>query len=362
LITPAGDESMYLRDILLAMIEERASDLHLIEGNPPSFIINGELAFHGNRPLTRSHLKLFLDEVMEDEGRKEAFRVQKETDFAYELEGKARFRIHAYFQRNSIAYAIRMIPLSVPAMAELGLPEELKDLTRKRSGLILVVGPAKSGKSTTVAAMVNMINEETSTHIVTIENPIEYVYRQKKCIISQREVKEDALSVPDALRHILRQSPGVVVVDGVEDKESVRMILETAETGNLVICTLRAWNAAQSINRLLDHFPEGERKRVRTQISHTLIGLVTQRLLRRKSGKGYVCACEVLPVNDTMRGLIRDDQWNRIPEITEGLRKEGVVTMNDRFSALLKQGLVDIQEITDHGPGRSDFAESILLH
>jgi twitching motility protein PilT len=354
-------EPMTMREILTAMIEKDASDLHLIEGNPPSLIINGKLSFHGARSLTRNDLTLFLDEVMEDDRRKEKFYAQKELDFAYELEGKARFRIHAYFQRNSIAYSVRMIPLTIPTLERLRLPEDLRELTKNKSGLILVVGPAKSGKSTTVAAMVNIINEESSTHIITIEDPIEYVYRQKKCVISQREVNEDALSVADALRHILRQSPGVVVVDGIEDKESAKMVLEAAETGHLVLCTLRAWNVVQSINKLVDYFSEGEKNRVRTQISHTLRALVSQRLLRRKDGRGLVCACEVLPVNDTIRKLIREDQWSQFLLVMDDLRKEGMVTLNDRFVSLYKDGLVDLQEIADNGPGRQGYAESILL-
>jgi twitching motility protein PilT len=356
-----GRKQMSMKEILAAMIETGASDLHLVEGNPPSLIINDDLAFHGSKPLTRYDLNLFLDEIVEDLRRKEKLFARKELDFAYELEGKARFRIHAYFQRSSVAYSVRMIPLDVPGLERLRLPGELRELAKKRSGLIFVVGPAKSGKSTTAAAMVNIINEECSTHITTIEDPIEYVYKQKKCVISQREVNEDTLSVANALRHILRQSPGVVVVDVPGDKESVKMVLEAAENGHLVICTLRAWNVVQSISKLVDYFPEGEKKRVRTQISHTLKALISQRLLRRKDGRGFVAACEVLRMNDTMRELIREDQWNKILGVMDDLRRDGMLTLNDQFAALYKEGLVDLQEIADNGPGIQGFAEMIML-
>jgi twitching motility protein PilT len=344
------------------MADAEASDCHLIEGNPPSFIINGKLSFHGTSVLSRNDLKLFLDDILDDAHRKERFFAKKEIDFSFELEGRARFRFHAYFQRNSIAYSVRTIPLQVPSLEMLHLPDELRELCKKRSGIILVVGPAKSGKSTTLAAMVDFINSETATHIVTIEDPIEYVHKQKKSVISQREVGEDVLSVADALRHILRQSPGVVIVDGVDDKESVRMALEAAETGHLVICTQRAWNVVQSIDKIVDHFTEGEKPRVRTQISHSLLALISQRLLRTKDGGGLVCACEVLPVNESLGRLIKENQWSNILGVLDDMRREGVMTLNDRFAELYKENIVDIQEIEDNGPGRQGFAESILLH
>jgi twitching motility protein PilT len=352
---------MNVKDILNTMIEKNASDLHLVEGNPPSFIINGNLSFHDNRPMTRNDLKNFLDEVVEDVNRKEKFFSEKELDFAYELEGKARFRVNAYFQRNSVAFTIRMIPLKIPTLESLHLPDNLREFTKKRSGLVLVIGPAKSGKSTTVAAMVNIINEEISTHIVTIEDPIEYVYKPKKCVVSQREVKEDTLSFADALHHILRQSPGVIVVDGIRDKESVKLLLEAVETGHLVFCTLRTWNIVQSINKLIDYFTESEKKQVRMQISHTLKGIISQRLMKRTDRHGFICACEVMQTNQTIQNLIREDKLNQIFSVMDDLRKEGMVTLNDCFLALYKQGLVDLQEILEHSPGKQGYLETFLL-
>jgi twitching motility protein PilT len=353
---------MNIREILASMVEKEATDLHLVEGNPPCIIAKGKLDFYGTKTLGRDDLRSFLDELLEDDQRKQRFQTQKELDFAYELPGEARFRVHAYFQRNSIAYSIRMIPLKVASLTWLRLPGEVRDLAKKRSGLVLIVGPARSGKSTTAAAMIDIINQETATHIITIEDPIEYVHKQKRCVISQREVKEDALSVPDALRHILRESPGVVVVDGIDDKESMRMVLEAAETGHLVLCTLRAWNVAQSINKLVDLFAEGEKKRARTQISHTLKAVISQRLLSRKDGHGFACACEVLPVTDGMRTIIREDRWTDIAGVMDDLRRHGFRTLNDQFAALYQEGLVELQEIEDNGPGVPGFTESIVLH
>jgi twitching motility protein PilT len=352
---------MNVKEVLGAMVEQNASDLHLIEGNPPSFVIDGGLSFFDYKPLTRNDLKSFLDEVVEDTHRKQKFFTEKELDFAYELEGKARFRVNAYFQRNSIAFSIRMIPLKIPSMEDLQLPEELREFTKMRSGLTLVIGPAKSGKSTTVAAMVDSINQERLLHVVTVEDPIEYVYKPKKCIISQREVREDTNSVADALKHVLRQTPGVVVVDGLRDKDSVKMILEAAETGHLVFCTLRAWNVVQSINKLVDFFSESEKKQVRVQISHTLRGVISQRLLKKADKHGYVCACEVLKVNNVIQNLVREDKLNQIPMAMEELRKEGMATMNEVFLSLYKKGVVDIQEIIDHSSGRPGYVETFLL-
>ena len=352
---------MNLKDILNTMIDKNASDLHLVVGNQPCFVINGKLSYYDDRLLTRNDLKSFLDEVIDDEERKQKFLSQKELDFAYELEGKARFRVNAYFQRNSIAFAIRMVPLNIRSLETLRLPEELKEFTTKRSGLVLVIGPAKSGKSTTVAAMVNRINETLPLHIMTIEDPIEYVYKPKRSVVSQREVKEDTHSFTDALQHILRQSPGVIVVDGIKDKESVKMILEAAETGHLVFCTLQTWNATQSVNKLLDFFSESEKKQVRIQISHTLKAIISQRLLRRKDGNGFVCACEVLKVNQTVRNLIREDEQNQMLSVMEDLRKEGMVTLNDQFLALYKQGLVDLSEIEEFLPEKQGYLDTFLL-
>jgi twitching motility protein PilT len=352
---------MNVKDILNAMIEKNASDLHLVEGNQPSFVINGKLSFYDDKLLTRNDLRSFLDELIEDDERKQKFFAQKELDFAYELEGKARFRVNAYFQRNSIAFAIRMVPLKIRSLESLRLPEELKEFTKKRSGLVLVIGPTKSGKSTTVAAMVNLINETLPLHIVTIEDPIEYVYRPRKSVVSQREIKEDTHSFSDALQHVLRQSPGVIVVDGVKDKESVKMILEAAETGHLVFCTLCTWNAIQSVNKLVDYFGENEKKQVRIQISHTLKGIISQRLLKRKDGNGFVCACEVMKINQTVRNLIREDKQNQMLSVMEDLRKEGMVTLNDRFLALYKQGLVDLTEIEEFLPEKQGYLETFLL-
>jgi twitching motility protein PilT len=352
---------MNVKDVLNAMIDRNASDLHLIEGNPPSFIINGSLSFFDDKPLTRKDLKSFFDEVVEDGGKRQKFLSEKELDFAYELEAKARFRVNAYLQRNSVAFSIRMIPLEIPGMEELGLPEGVKEFTRLRSGLVLVIGPAKSGKSTSVASMVNLINQERPLNVVTIEDPIEYVYKPQKCIISQREVREDTNSVSDALKHILRQTPGAVVVDGVKEKDSVKMVLEAAETGYLVFCTLRSWNVVQSINKLADFFPESERKQVRNQVSHSLKGVISQRLLKRADRNGFICACEILKVNSLIQNLIREDKLNQIPMAMEDLRKEGMLTMNEVFLSLYKKGLVDIQEIIDHSSGKPGYMESLLL-
>lgn len=352
---------MDVKNVLNTMIDKNASDLHLIQDNPPYFIINGALTFFDDKALTRSDLMGFFDEVVEDSDKKRKFLSEKELDFAYELEAKARFRVIAYFQRNSVAFSIRMVPLKIPSLEELGLPEALKEFTRLRSGLILVIGPAKSGKSTSVASMVNLINKERPLHVVTIEDPIEYVYKPEKCIISQREVQEDINSVADALNHILRQTPGIVVVDGVKDKESIRMILEAAETGCLVFCTLRAWNVVQSVNKLADFFLESERRQARIQISHTLKGVVSQRLLRRADKKGFICACELLKVNVAIQNLIKEDKLNQIPMAMADLRKEGMATMDDIFLSLHKRGLVDIEEIINHSSGKPGYVESLLL-
>ena len=352
---------MDIRDILTAVVEKNASDLILLEGNPPSFIVNGTLYFLDQKPLTKNDLKIILDEIVDDNQKKQKFFNDKELNFAYELEGKARFRVNAYFQKNSIAFSIRIIPLTIPKLEDLNLPDVIKEFTKRQSGLILIIGPSKSGKSSTVAAMVDLINEDRALHIVTIEDPIEYMYKSKKCIISQREVNEDTNSFADALRHVLRQNSSVIVVDGLRDKESGKMILEAAETGHLVLCTLHTWNIVQSINKFVDLFPESEKKQIRIQIAQTLKGVISQRLLRRTDGKGLICACEVTKIDHTLENFIRDDKLHQLGVVMSDLRKEGMITMNEVFTSLYKKGLVDVEEIVEQTSGKQGFLETFNL-
>lgn len=322
-------------DLLDQMVEKNASDLHLIRGIPPSIRIDGELSYLGRETLTGDDLRSFLDEIVADSSRRERFLQEKELDFAYELRGKARFRINAYFQRDSIAFSIRYLSSTIPQLEELNLPEVLKELVRRPNGLVLVTGPTGSGKSTTLAAMIDRVNELSSLHIVTVEDPIEYVYKPKKCVISQREVGADTHSFAAALKHVLRQDPDVILIGEMRDLETMQAAITAAETGHLVFSTLHTTSASQTIDRIIDVFPPYQQTQVRSQLASTLQAVISQRLLKRADVPGRVPVTEVLVANAAVRNLIREGKTYQIYSVIELGRDLGMHTMEQRLNELL---------------------------
>jgi twitching motility protein PilT len=328
--------------LLEETVRKGASDLHLLEGLPPTLRVDGDLLPLGAKPLTSADLYSFLDQLL-PEDRKNMFLKEKELDFAYEFKGRARFRINLYVQRGSIAFAIRFIPYEIPKLEDLNLPPVLKELTRRQSGLILVTGPTGSGKSTTLASMINLINEERSLHVVTIEDPIEYVYTPRRCVISQREVGEDTHSFGNALKHVLRQDPDVILIGEMRDLETMQAAITAAETGHLVFSTLHTTSAPQTVDRIIDVFPPHQQSQIRSQLSITLEAVITQRLLKRAGG-GRVPACEILIATPALRNLIREGKTHQIYSLMELGREYGMQTMEDALNDLLRKRQITREE------------------
>lgn len=335
---------MDLKGMLNIMIQNGASDLHLIEGMPATMRINGDLVPLDGANLSAQSLELFLDEILSNDARKKQFLEEKELDFAYELKGKGRFRINAYYQKGSIAFSVRRIEINIPKLEDLNLPMVIKDLVRRPNGLVIITGPTGCGKSTTLAAMIDLINEEQSLHIVTVEDPVEYVYIPKRCIISQREVGDDTPSFASALKHVLRQDPDVILVGEMRDLETMRAAITAAETGHLVFSTLHTTSASQTVDRIIDVFPPAQQTQVRSQLSNTLQAVVTQRLLKRGTVKGRVPATEILIATPAVRNLIREGKTYQIYSVIEMGKEYGMHTMEQNINELLTRKMVQWKE------------------
>jgi twitching motility protein PilT len=298
------------------VIEGEGSDLHLKVPSRPLIRRHGELEpIEGSEPLKPDVTEAVLFHMLTDEGKLEEFRREHEVDFAYSLPGVARFRVNAFRQRGSVSIVGRAIPLAVKSAAELLLPPVVSELAREERGIILVTGTTGSGKSTTLAAMIDQINSTVAKHIVTIEDPVEFLHRDQKSIINQREVGEDTTSFSRALRRVLRQDPDVILVGEMRDEETVRTALSAAETGHLVLSTIHTVDAAESVNRIIDFFPPSEQRQARSMLAGTLKGVVSQRLVRRADRDGRVVVCEILRMTGRVRDMIVD------PELTGNLRE-----------------------------------------
>ncbi len=276
-------------DLLKEMHDLKASDLHITVGKPPVYRVNGELISYGEEKLSPEDTRNIVYQIM-NEVQIQKFESQGELDFSFGIPGLGRYRVNAYRQRATVAAALRRIPFEVPHIDDLGLPEVVKDLIHKRQGLILVTGPTGSGKSTTLASMIQQINITYPYHILTIEDPIEYVFRHGKSMVNQREVGADTLSFANALRAALREDPDVVMVGEMRDLETIQTVLTLAETGHLVFATVHTNSAAQTIDRIVDVFPPHQQPQVRIQLSSVLIAVISQRLLKRSDGRGRVLA------------------------------------------------------------------------
>lgn len=289
----------------------------------------------------------------------ERFEEDKELDYTFGIERYGRFRVNAFLRRQSIGLVARPIPTKVPSFAMLNLPDKLKSLTKHHDGLVLVTGPAGSGKSTTMAALVDFINQERNCHIVTIEDPVEHIYRPGKCIITQREIGKDTRSYDEALRRVLRQDPDVIFIGEIRDGNLMRMVLEIAETGHLVLSTLHTENAVQTLNRILDFFPSGEQKQVRTQLAEVLRAIASQRLLPRADGRGFACAGGLMLTNHAIKNLIREGNIHQIPSIMEISRKEGMITLDQSLVRLNRKGLIALPEAIRLSSKNKSFMEKL---
>ncbi|MDP8233844.1 MAG: type IV pilus twitching motility protein PilT [Candidatus Saelkia tenebricola] len=322
-----------VKKLLLEMVENNASDLHLKSGYAPIFRINGELehtkyAKHSSEDIKR----LCYSFITSDQQQK--FENEWELDFAIEVENAARYRINLYRQRGSIGAAVRMLPLKIPAISECGLPEDIiiEKLLSKKKGLILVTGPTGSGKSTSLAAMLNWINQNKGNHIMTVEDPIEYVFESKRSIINQREISVDTHNFTNALKHVLREDPDVILIGEMRDIETIEAALNIAETGHLAFATLHTPDAVQSINRIVDVFPSYKQDQVRVQLSFVLLAVLTQQLLPNKQGDGRVLAHELMLANHAVRSLVRDKKGHQLYSVMQTGQSEGMSTMNQSLA------------------------------
>lgn len=324
-----------MHDLLKRMAELHASDLHLTAGSAPLFRIDGSLVpTDAERYSPEEVLKLCYS-IMNETQRK-TFEQNKEVDFSFGVQNLSRYRANVYLQRGCCACALRSIPFNIVPLEELGLPPIVTKLTERPNGLVLVTGPTGSGKSTTLAAMVDKINSDREGHILTIEDPIEFVHKHKKCIVNQREVHQDTDTFTSALRVALRQDPDVVLIGEMRDLETIQAALSIAETGHLTLATLHTNSAAQTVNRIIDVFPADQKATVRAQLSMVLEGIVSQSLLPRIGG-GRVMVCEILVSTMAIRSLIRDDKVHQIQGIIEIGQKYGMQTMNSELLKLYQR-------------------------
>lgn len=300
-----------LHQLLKTMIEKGASDLHITTGTPPQLRIDGRLTPLKTPPLNPTETKQLCYSVLTD-AQKHKFEEHNELDLSFGVKGLSRFRANVFMQRGAVSGAFRSIPFKIMTFQELGLPPVVSDLARKPRGLVLITGPTGSGKSTTLASIIDMINSERREHIVTIEDPIEYLHPHKGCIVNQREVHTDTESFKVALKYVLRQDPDVVLIGEMRDLETIEAALTIAETGHLAFATLHTNSCVQTINRIIDVFPPHQQPQVRAQLSFVLEGVVSQTLIPKASGKGRALALEVMIPNPAIRNLIREDKIHQI--------------------------------------------------
>ncbi|MEE2663534.1 MAG: PilT/PilU family type 4a pilus ATPase [Myxococcota bacterium] len=333
-----------MHQLLKAMIEKGASDLHITTGSPPQLRIDGKLHPLKMPPLSPQETKQLTYSVLTD-AQKHRFEETNELDLSFSVQKLSRFRGNIFVQRGNIAGAFRAIPFKIKTFEDLNLPPVVAELTRKPRGLLLVTGPTGSGKSTTLASIIDRINSERSEHIVTIEDPIEYLHPHKGCLVNQREVGADTTGFKEALKYILRQDPDVVLVGELRDIETMEAALSIAETGHYCLATLHTNSAVQTINRVVDMFPPFQQAQIRQQLSFVLEGVMCQSLMPRANGPGRVLALEVMVPNSAIRALIRDDKIHQLYSAMQvGQDKFGMQTMNQSLAALYKRRLITLDD------------------
>ncbi len=334
---------MEIEEILRAALENGASDVILSVETPPAFRIDGQLVLTRGQPLTAEAAKKLVYGMLNADQQARLER-ERELDFSFNLKGENRFRGNVFFQRSTVAAVFRLIASRIPTLEELSLPAVVEEFALATQGLILITGPAGQGKSTTQAAMIDVINRRRRGHVVTIEDPIEFVHANRGCVVEQREVGEDTRSFAEALKHVLRESPDVIQVGEMRDAESIACALTAAETGHLVITTVHTNDCVQAVDRLLDSFAPAQQSQVRSQMSMSLLGVLGQRLLPRKGGKGRVPAVEVLRNNAGVAHLIREMKTPQIYAIMETHGREGMRTLDSALKDLYLRGLVEYEE------------------
>jgi twitching motility protein PilT len=344
---------------LREMIERGASDLHLTTASPPMIRLHGELVALAHPSLSATDTKNLTYSLL-TEAQKKRFEEESELDFSFGIKGVSRFRGNLYLQKGAVGGAFRMIPHETPKLQALGLPPTCADLTNLPRGLVLVTGPTGSGKSTTLAAMIDKINRERHEHIITVEDPIEFVHEHKGCVVNQREVFSDTTSFTQSLKHVLRQDPDIVLIGEMRDLETIEAALVVAETGHLVFSTLHTNCAVQTINRVIDVFPPHQQAQVRAQLSLVLQGVVSQQLIPRRDGRGRVLAAEIMIPNAAIRNLVREEKIHQIySQMQVGQTKYGMQTMTQALMNLVQRNLITPEEALGHATEIEEMRQNL---
>ena len=342
------------------LAQQRGSDVHFSSNAKPQVRLLGSMTPLNVPPLTPEDVARILTEIMPERNKKE-FEQRNDTDFAYELAGIGRFRVNIFRDRFGMGGVLRLIPTKIMTPAELGLPESVLKFCQLPKGLILVTGPTGSGKSTTLATMVDVVNQTRRDHIITIEDPIEFVHENKKCLINQREVFEHTTAFKSALRAALREDPDVVLVGEMRDLVTTHIAIETAETGHLVFATLHTTTAATTVDRLIDQFPHEQQEQIRTMLSVSLKGIISQALLRRKDNSGRVAALEVLVVTPAVANLIREGKTHQLPSVIQIGGKLGMIMINDAILKLVMDDIVDPKEAMAKALDKEDLGQKFKV-
>jgi twitching motility protein PilT len=348
-----------LRSLLEEMIERGASDLHITAGERPKLRVDGDIVDASVTEVMSPKDTLSLAYSVLTENQKKRFELEDELDFSFGIQNLARFRGNVFKQRGCVAMVLRMIPFNILTFEDLGLPAVVAQLADKPRGLILVTGPTGSGKSTTLAAVLDRINKGRKGHIITVEDPIEFIHAHQNCIVNQREVGTDTKNFATALKYALREDPDVILVGEMRDLETIAAALTIAETGHLVLATLHTNSAAESINRIIDVFPSNQQSQVRAQLAFVLEGVMTQTLLQKATGRGRVMCAEIMVATPAIRALIRDDKVHQIYSALQSGKKFGMQTMNDALHQAYMQRLITKEEALRAASDRSEFLRMI---
>jgi twitching motility protein PilT len=331
---------MDVSELLIQTKERGASDLHLSAGSPAMMRLHGELLPIEDQVLTRDQVHAMIYDILTDDQRR-LFEEHRDLDFAIEIGDVARFRVNAFNQRNGEGAVFRVIPTHIRSFQELGLPEVVQTLALRENGLVLVTGPTGSGKSTTLAAMIDLVNATRRKHIITLEDPIEFVHRSKRCLVNQREIGTHTRSFASALRAALREDPDVILVGEMRDLETISLALTAAETGHLVFATLHTKSAPKTIDRIIDAFPPAQQQQIRVQLAEALQGVISQVLLPTKDGKGRVAALEIMVATVAIRNLIREGKTHQMPSSIQTGTQVGMQSLEQSLRALVMQGRID---------------------
>ncbi len=344
--------------LLEHQVDSGASDLHISAGSPPLYRMDGELTSSGFRALSAQESESLILEIL-DEKQQNQLRENLNLDFAHQLGDKARFRGNVFYITRGMCAVFRTIPTRIKTVEELGLPEVVAKLARQKKGLVVVTGPTGSGKSTTLAAMIDMRNSEFNEHILTLEDPVEFIHQNKQCLINQRQVGEQVGTFADGLRAALREDPDVILVGEMRDLETIQLAITAAETGHLVFGTLHTNSAPKTVDRIIDAFPKDQQQQIRTMLSESLKGVLAQVLLKRAEGKGRAAAIEVLMANSALANLIREGKTHQVPSLMQTGKNQGMRTMDDSLMELLRNKAITAEEAVRYAVNKELFLRHV---